>query len=142
MHRSRLRLVLAASVACLLVLAAPRARADGPVMPVPVAVKPTWVLLHLVESGVRIPREQAMAALQAYVDGLEQATVQAIDAGKGALSGSVDDVRRRQELANRASDAATRRMRSDTYDSTVPNMVEWPSMWRPKPPSAFWWLVR
>jgi hypothetical protein len=116
MHRSRLRLVLAASLACLLVLAAPGARAQGPVIPVPVAVKPTWVLRHLVESGVRIPREQAMAALQAYADGLEQATVQAIDGGKGALSGSVDDVRRRQDLANRAADAATR-LRNELFDA-------------------------
>jgi hypothetical protein len=106
MIADRLRLFTASVLACLLCLAAPASRADGPVIPVPIAVQPTWVLRHLVESGVRIPREQALAAVQAYVDGLEQATVQAIDAGKGALSDSVDDLRRRQDLANRASDAA------------------------------------
>ena len=26
--------------------------------------------------------------------------------------------------------------------SAVPNIVEWPSMCRPKPPSGFWWLRR
>ena len=52
-----------------------------------------------------------------------------------------DEIQARAET-QRASSAGTPRMRSDTYDSTVPNMVEWPSMWRPKPPSAFWWLVR
>ena len=85
-------------------------------LPVSFAVKPTSVLRHLVESGVRIPREQVLAALQAYVDGLEQATLQAIDAGKGALSDSVDDLSRRQDLANRASNAATR-LRNELFDA-------------------------
>ena len=116
MIADRLRLFTASALACLLCLAAPASRADGPVIPVPIAVQPTWVLRHLVESGVRIPREQALAAVQAYVDGLEQATVQAIDAGKGALSDSVDDLRRRQDLANRASDAAAL-LRNELFDA-------------------------
>ena len=118
MIADRLRLFTASALACLLWLAVPAARADGPVIPVPIAVKPAWVLRDLVESGVRIPREQVLAAVQAYVDGLEQATVQAIDAGKGALSDSVDDLRRRQDLANRASDAATR-LRNQLFDALV-----------------------
>lgn len=112
----RLRVLTASALALLLWIAAPAARAGVPVLPVSFAVKPSWVLRHLVESGVHIPREQMLAALQAYVDGLEQATVQAIDAGKGALSGSVDDLRRRQDLANRASSAATR-LRNELFDA-------------------------
>lgn len=112
----RLRVLTASALALLLWIAAPAARAGGPVLPVSFAVKPSWVLRHLVESGVHIPREQVLAALQAYVDGLEQATMQAIDAGKGALSDSVDDLRRRQDLVNRASNAATR-LRNELFDA-------------------------
>lgn len=117
MQPSRIvRIALVAALACVLVVAAPVARAEGPVVPMPVAVKPAWVLRHLVHSGVRIPRDPVLAALQAYVDGLEQATLQAIDAGKGALSDSVDDLRRRQDAANRAADAAAR-LRNGLFDA-------------------------
>ena len=112
----RLRVLTASILALLLWVAAPAARAGGPVLPVSFAVQPSWVLRHLVESGVHIPREQVLAALQAYMEGLEQTTLQAIDAGKGALSGSVDDLRRRQDLAIRASNAATR-LRNELCDA-------------------------